>query len=111
MTCSAGTALVAGCHAARSLGVRFAIRRASPFIVARLRQSGLYDTLTADGEALNPAFVYRHESWRIQARGQRALRERPRENQWRGRRPRGKMLASESVQSQLAVHQIGRAHV
>ena len=41
-------ALAAGYNAARSLGVRFAARRPSPFIETQLRQTGLYDVLTAD---------------------------------------------------------------
>ena len=46
---STGTgALVAGCNSARGLGVRFAVWPASPFVVAQLRQTGLYGTLAAD---------------------------------------------------------------
>jgi anti-anti-sigma factor len=41
-------ALVAGYDAAHALGVRFTIRRPSPFLAAQLRQTGLYDTLTAE---------------------------------------------------------------
>src|SRR5258706_4395770 len=41
-------ALAAGYNAAHRIGVRFAIRRPSPFIVTQLRQTGLYDVLTAD---------------------------------------------------------------
>jgi anti-anti-sigma factor len=41
-------ALAAGYNAARRFGVRFAIRRPSPFIVTQLRQTGLYDVLTTD---------------------------------------------------------------
>jgi anti-anti-sigma factor len=42
-------ALAAGYNAARRLGVPLAIRRPSPFVVTQLRQTGLYDTLTANG--------------------------------------------------------------
>lgn len=41
-------ALAAGYNAARSLGVRFVVRRPSPFIETQLRQTGLYDVFTAD---------------------------------------------------------------
>ena len=41
-------ALVAGHQAAHALGIRCTIRQPSPFVVAQLRQTGLYDTLTAD---------------------------------------------------------------
>ena len=40
-------ALAAGYNAARSCGVPFTIRQPSPFIVTQLRQTGLYDVLTA----------------------------------------------------------------
>jgi anti-anti-sigma factor len=40
-------ALAAGYNAARRLGVPLVIRRPSPFIVTQLRQTDLYDTLTA----------------------------------------------------------------
>lgn len=41
-------ALVAGRTAAHSLGFPFTIRRPSSFVVAQLRQTGLYEALTAD---------------------------------------------------------------
>jgi anti-anti-sigma factor len=42
-------ALAAGYNAARRLGVPFAIRQPSQFIETQLRQTGLYETLTAGG--------------------------------------------------------------
>ena len=41
-------ALAAGYNAARRLGVPFTIRQPSPFLETQLRQTGLYDLLTAD---------------------------------------------------------------
>jgi anti-anti-sigma factor len=40
-------ALAAGYNAARGCGVPFTLRQPSPFIVTQLRQTGLYDALTA----------------------------------------------------------------
>ena len=40
-------ALAAGYNAAHRWGVPFTIRQPSPFIVTQLRQTGLYDVLTA----------------------------------------------------------------
>ena len=41
-------ALVAGYNAARGLGVRFAVRQFSPFILTQLRQTGLDEMLIGD---------------------------------------------------------------
>jgi anti-sigma B factor antagonist len=41
-------ALVAGRNAAHSLGIPFAVRRPSAFVVAQLRQTGLYEALSVD---------------------------------------------------------------
>jgi anti-anti-sigma factor len=42
-------ALAAGYNAARRVGVTLVIRSPSPFIETQLRQTGLYETLTAHG--------------------------------------------------------------
>jgi anti-anti-sigma factor len=39
-------ALVAGRNAARTVGIGFTLRHPGPFVVDRLRQTGLYSTLT-----------------------------------------------------------------
>jgi anti-anti-sigma factor len=41
-------ALVAGRNAAQTLGIRFSVRRPSTFVIAQLRQTGLYDALTVE---------------------------------------------------------------
>ncbi|MGC9670498.1 STAS domain-containing protein [Planosporangium sp. 12N6] len=41
-------ALATGRNAARSVGVRFAVRHPSAFVSAQFRQTGLHDVLSAD---------------------------------------------------------------
>src|SRR5437868_1361675 len=42
------SALVGGYNTARTLGIPYAVRRPSPFVSNQLRQTGLYDLLTAE---------------------------------------------------------------
>jgi len=41
-------ALIAGRNAAQALGIPFAVRRPSSFVVAQLRQTGLYEALAVE---------------------------------------------------------------